>query len=340
MGNKLTAVSLFSGCGGFDLGAQQAGVEVIWANDINPHAAAAYRSLFGSVDFQLKDIADVAHFPRADILIGCYPCTGYSVAARRRWRDQSSGELVARHLRQDEGNYLYWHFLRALSLVRPRYAFIENVGGMTSAEDGYFLEEQRYHFRRLHYDAVISTLQASNFGVPQSRERLFIALTHYDVRPFKYGFPRPSEGPGNALRQTVLRDAIWGMDEWPHGEFNDKPFHGHYLTRNRKRSWDEISYTIVAHGGHVPLHPMGEPMIPVGKDEWALQGNQNRRLSWRECALIQGLPATVAPSGGLRQKYQVVGNAVPPAFGKALLEPIISYEAGLGPRGHLKTTWR
>ena len=340
MGENLTAVSLFSGCGGFDWGAHQAGVEIIWANDINPNAAAAYRSLFPNAEFQLQDIGQISHFPNADILIGCYPCTGYSVAARRRWRDRPWKELAARDLKADEGNYLYWHFLRALSVVRPRYAFIENVGGMTSAGNGYFLEDQMFHFRRLRYDAVIGSLKASEFGVAQARERVFIALTHYDLRPFKYRFPNPTHGPGTNFPLLFLRDVIWGMEEWPYGEFNDKPFHGHYLTRNRKRGWDELSYTIVAHEDHVPLHPMGDPMVCIGKDAWALQGDQNRRLSWREGAAIQGLPSWIAPSGTLTHKYLVTGNAVPPAFGKALLEPIVSYESGLGPKGHLKTSWQ
>jgi DNA (cytosine-5)-methyltransferase 1 len=61
-------------------------------------------------------------------------------------------------------------------------------------------------------------------------------------------------------------------------------------------------------------------MRRVGVDHWELQGDVNRRLSWRECAAIQGLPPQVAPSGTLLDKYRVVGNAVPPVFGKTLME--------------------
>ena len=72
---KLTAVSLFSGCGGFDWGVKQCGVRIIWANDIDQHAAAAYKKLFPRVKFFLGDVREVKTFPKADILIGCYPCT-------------------------------------------------------------------------------------------------------------------------------------------------------------------------------------------------------------------------------------------------------------------------
>lgn len=318
MAGKLTAVSLFSGCGGFDWGAQQAGVEIIWANDINLHAAAAYRSIFPDVEFVHGDIQNISSFPKAEILIGCFPCTGYSVAARRRWRDSP-----IRDLKSDDTNFLYWQFLRVLDQIKPRFAFIENVGGMTSADEGYFLEEQRFHFRRLGYNAVYARLNARDYGAAQSRERVFIVLTSYDMRPFKYEFPQPTHGPGRDNEYLVLQDVIGGMDEWPEGEFCDNPFHGHYLTRNRKRGWNQQSYTIVAHADHVPLHPVGEPMINIGVDAWALQGDLNRRLSWQECVVIQGLPATISPSGGLFNKYKVVGNAVPPVFGKALLSPIV-----------------
>jgi DNA (cytosine-5)-methyltransferase 1 len=313
---RLIAISLFSGCGGFDWGAQQAGVEIIWANDINPHAAAAYRAIFPDVEFVEDDIQNITHFPRTDILIGCYPCTGYSVGARRRWRG-----METRDLRANETNFLYWQFLRVLGQVKPRFAFIENVGGMTSADSGYFLEEQMFHFRRLRYEPAFARLNARDFGAAQSRERLFIVLTSYDMRPYRYEFPTPTHGTADAPFIT-LHDVIGGMKEWPEGEYCTTDFHGHYLTRNRKRRWDEQSFTIVAHADHVPLHPMGEPMVNIGTDAWALQGKANRRLSWPECAAIQGLPGTLDPTGNLEHKYRVIGNAVPPVFGAALLRPV------------------
>jgi DNA (cytosine-5)-methyltransferase 1 len=325
MGSKLTAISLFSGCGGFDWGAKQAGIDIIWANDINPHAAAAYRSIFTDVEFVHDDIQNISRFPKADILIGCFPCTGYSIAARRRWANS-----LVRDLKSDETNFLYWQFLRVLEQVKPRFAFIENVKGMLTADAGYFLEEQKFHFRRLRYEAAYARLLASDFGAAQERERVFIVLTSYDMRPFTYTFPKPTHGPKGTQRSKSLRDVLGGMEEWPKGEFCEKEFHGHYLTRNRKRGWDQLSYTIVAHSSHVPLHPMGEPMRYVGKDTWELQGDVNRRLSWRECVAIQGLPEHIAPSGVLNQKYMVVGNAVPPVFGEALIKPIV--EANPSPK--------
>lgn len=321
--SSITAVSLFSGCGGFDWGAHQAGAEIIWANDNNPHAAAAYKSLFPKVGFVQDDIRNIQEIPRADILIGCYPCTGFSVAARRRWKERQN-----RDLRQNHDNFLYKEFVRALKQVQPKYFFVENVRGMASATNGWFLQKQIREFKACGYRVEPPTLlDASGFGVPQTRKRIFIIGVRRDIA-FDYKFPNPSHGPGCKKQHVLLKDKIAGMPEWPEGDFFDFQFHGHYLTRNRKRSWHELSYTIVANAHHVPLHPMGLPMKFVAKDKWALQGNQNRRLSWRECAAVQGLPSHLAPSGRLVDKYKVIGNGVPPALGKALLTPIVNFESG------------
>lgn len=321
MRSKLAAVSLFSGCGGFDYGVRKAGVEIVWANDIDPHAAAAYQSVFPQVKFELADVRSISRFPEADVLIGCYPCTGLSLAARRRWKGS-----LERNLDLVDGNFLYWSFLRALSQIKPRYFFVENVVGMITADNGWFFDEQIRRFRQQGYKVQYQRLEASDFGAPQTRRRVFIVGVRKDIRDFVYEFPQPTHGPGHKSSYRVLRDVLGEIPNWADDDYFDYAFHGHYLTRNRKRLWDERSYTIVANGHHVPLHPKGKRMTFVKKDTWQLEGKTNRRLSWRECAAIQDLPTNAVPSGGLMDKYRVIGNAVPPAFGKALLKPIVEFE--------------
>ncbi len=318
MSKILSAVSLFSGCGGFDYGSHQSGIEIIWANDLDKHAAAAYRSILPNVEFHERDIREIKSFPQADILIGCYPCTGFSLAARRRWKDRE-----ARDLRMNDDNFLYREFVRALIQVKPKFIFIENVGGMISAQEGWFFEQQLEGFRKHGYNLYHDVLYAPDFGVPQSRKRMFIVGVHQAFSSFRYSFPKPTHGPSTSKPYQVLRDAIGDMELWPDGEYFSASFHGHYLTRNRKRSWADLSYTIVANAHHIPLHPMGEPMKYVSKDKWDLQGHANRRLSWRESVRIQGLPDTILPSGNLTHKYRVIGNAVPPALGKAIVKSIV-----------------
>ena len=321
MKNPLTAVSIFSGCGGFDWGAAQAGVKIIWANDNNPYASAAYRSLFPDVEFHEGDIRKIETFPKADILIGCYPCTGFSEAAKRRAADMKK----RRNLKENEGNYLYREFLRALRQVQPKFLFVENVRGMLTASDGWFLERQLDNYRRHGYKMKQQMLMARDFGVAQERLRVFLVGVHHSVKDFEYEFPKPTHGPGRGHPWRTLRDAIGKMTARSDDGYIRKEFHGHYLTRNRKRRWNEISYTIVAHGSHVPLHPKGWRMARVGKDQYELRGSTNRRLSWRECAAIQDLPSRIQVPGGLMAKYRVVGNAVPPRLARALIRPVVNY---------------
>lgn len=319
----LTAVSMFSGCGGFDWGATQAGVKIIWANDVDRDAAIAYKSIFPNVPFHEGDIRDIETFPEADILIGCYPCTGFSVAARRRWKTRKERDLM-----ETEGNFLYREFIRGLEQINPKYFFVENVSGMVSAMDGWFFEQQLEGFRKQGYIPQARLLKAVDYGAPQDRKRIFIVGVREDIaKTFSYEFPVATHGPDIQNPYKTMQDAIGNMDPWPTGEFSTEKFHGHYLTRNRKRRWDQPSYTIVANESHVPLHPSGEPMRYVSKDNWALQGQKNRRLSWKECRVLQCLPDSLDPEGSLSAKYKVVGNAVPPVFAEALLKPVVSFES-------------
>lgn len=319
---NITAISLFSGCGGFDYGASRAGVDFLWANDIDPVAGSAYTSIFPDTEFFVGDIRDVSSFPQVDILAGCYPCTGFSVAARRRWKEREERDLTS-----IKGNFLYLEFLRVLSQVKPKYFFVENVRGMLSANEGWFFSEQLKGFISHGYTVYHKVLYAPDYGLAQSRQRVFIVGVRNDIsKIFKYEFIPPSHGPSTNLPYQTMRDAIGDMPLWPEGEFLNQSFHGHYLTRNRKRGWDELSFTIVANASHVPLHPHGSPMSFVTKDTWQLNGDFNRRLSWRECARLQGLPDQIAPIGKLNDYYRIVGNAVPPIFGEILLRPVINFE--------------
>jgi DNA (cytosine-5)-methyltransferase 1 len=321
---RLQAVSLFSGCGGFDWGAAMAGVDIIWANDIDHAASVAYRSLFPEVEFVQGDVQGIKSFPKADVMIGCYPCTGFSIAARRRWKGREE-----RNLDTIAGNFLYREFIRALKQVKPKYFFVENVGGMVSAKNGWFFQQQLDGFDDAGYEVQHKALEAASYGVPQTRRRIFIVGVKKDIaKEFRYQFLAPTHNVALKPPCPCMADVLHGLPEWPEGEFCTAPFHGHYLTRNRKRPWNTQSFTIVAHQGHVPLYPGGEPMRKTGKDSWILQGDLNRRLSWKECLFLQGLPPHLSMDVPLPCKYRVIGNAVPPAFGKALLTPVVEFEKG------------
>lgn len=275
------------------------------ANDILPYARDLYMANLPTTEYLTKDISEVRTFPKADVLVGCYPCQGFSQGGAR-----DPSRTV---------NYLYREFERALKAIRPKAFIVENVSGMRRADFKHLLQNQLVRFRLAGYSVTSSVLRASDFGVPQERARLFFVGIRSDLG-VRYSFPSAThcsaEEQKNSLQRCPsLRDAIGDMPEWPHGEFDEQPFHWYYLSRNRYRHWNQISKTIVASSRHMPLHPVSPPLVRINTDKWVFSSDAPaRRLSFREAAIIQGFPAefTFPDSAGLRMKYRVIGNAVPP----------------------------
>lgn len=301
-----TAVSLFSGCGGSDLGLTQAGFDVVWANDKLAYAADVHRENFPHVEFFHGDISKVTSFPTADLLVGCYPCQGFSQAGSRR--------------ADNNINFLYRQFDRALRQIKPKAFIVENVSGMRRADLRHLLDNQLRRFRLAGYKVEFSVLNACDFGVPQHRERIFIVGIRSDFQT-RYQFPKPSHGP-SAQPYVTLGDAISHLPEWPSGEFYEDDFHWYYLSRNRYRNWNEVSRTIVAKARHVPLHPVSPKLRRLHTDAWEFESDAPaRRLSYKEAAIIQGFPEgfKFPDTASLSAKYTVIGNAVPPPLFRSIV---------------------
>jgi DNA (cytosine-5)-methyltransferase 1 len=102
-----TAISLFSGCGGSDNALQKLGYDIVWANDIWQTACDTYKENIEGSKIECGDIRDFEKFPSADLLVGCYPCQGYTQGGKRKWKT-------------DDRNYLYREFDRVLREVMPK----------------------------------------------------------------------------------------------------------------------------------------------------------------------------------------------------------------------------
>lgn len=302
--NRPKAVSLFSGCGGSDAGLRSAGFDVVFANDVLPYARDLYAANLPEVDYQCKNIGEIKSFPSADLLVGCYPCQGFS---------QGGARISDRKV-----NYLYREFDRALRSIRPKAFIVENVSGMKRSDFGHLLKNQVTRFRMAGYRVTSDLLNALDFGVAQERKRIFIVGIRSDF-DLVYQFPTPSHGSGKKRFQTIS-DALTGLPEWPDGEFFDDKFHWYYMSRNRRRDWTQPSKTIVSHPRHMPLHPISPRMIRVHTDKWVWESDEpKRRFSYREAARIQGFGDLRFPdTGNMRAKYTVVGNAVPPQLFSAV----------------------
>ncbi|MED4342845.1 DNA (cytosine-5-)-methyltransferase [Bacillus licheniformis] len=308
-----SAISLFAGAGGLDTGLEMAGFEVIWANEIDKDACETYIANHPNTYVERGDVRNVKQFPKADLVVGGYPCQGFSLAGNR--------------LMTDERNFLYREYVRCLRQSKPKFFIAENVKGLLTMAGGQIIEAMIQDFKNEGYNVTHHLVNAKDYGVPQDRERVFIIGVREDI-DFKYELPHPTHGEGlDRIRPYVtLREAIGHLKPSEIGEVYESGFSSRFLSRNRKRGWNEVSFTIQASGRHAPLHPSGEPMIKKGTDEWILpETSEHRRLSARECALIQTFPADYIWKGSLGSIYKQIGNAVPCLLAKAISKPIANY---------------
>lgn len=302
------AVSLFSGCGGSDAGLLAAGFNVLMANDILPYARDIYVANHPGTEYVLGDVRKIEHFPDSELLVGCYPCQGFSQGGVR----DPSRKI----------NTLYLEFARALKQIKPKAFIVENVSGMVRANFRHLLEDQFKVFSEAGYNVKSGVLNAVDYGVPQERKRVFIVGLRNDLG-LEYEFPLPTHGEGRVEPTATIGAALEGMPEWPEGEFYDLDFHWYYLSRNRWRGWGEPSKTIVANPRHMPLHPMSPQLIKLEHNVWRFaHEGRARRFSYREAARLQGFKRDIkfpdTPAGNLNNRYTVVGNAVPPPLFEAV----------------------
>lgn len=308
LSKPICTISLFSGCGGSDFALKRLGYNLVWANDIDNVACETYRDNIGPI-IDYGDIANFKKFPSAELLVGCYPCQGFTQGGRRNSADNI--------------NYLYQQFDRVLRMVSPKAFVVENVNGMAYGENRHLLENQLCRYRLAGYRVKWQVLNAQHHGVAQNRRRLFIVGIRSDL-DFSYKFPDPEYGVETGHKSISQRDVLENMPEWPRGEFNEEPFHWYYLSRNRRRDWDEPSPCIVGHWRHVPLHPMSPPLKRIHTDKWIFSYHgPARRLSYLECAALQGFPKTfVWKRGTVRDRFQMIGNAVPPPLFEAVISQL------------------
>lgn len=302
----MEVVSLFSGCGGTDLGFVLADHKILFANDIDKVACRTYSKNFKNVEVVCEDIKKIKEFPSGDILLGCYPCQGFSLAGNRKIND--------------ERNNLYLEFARALRQIQPKFFVIENVKGIISLGGSKIFKNMLKLFRKEGYVVSYKLMNAKSYGVPQDRERVFIIGVRKDI-DFKFEFPE-EKFKNNYVN---FKKALSNLPNQTKKDVCNYNFSYIYMSRNRKRKWNEVSFTIQAGGQHVPLHPGSCKMVRVKRDVCKFNGKKYRRLSYRECARVQTFPDSFKFEGNLLEKYKQAGNAVPPLLSFLIAKQIPLY---------------
>ena len=290
---EFTAISLFAGAGGLDMGFERAGFKTIWANDFDADACKTHEN-WSTAKVVCGDVAkiDATNIPDADIMLGGFPCQGFSLSGPRKI--------------DDSRNVLYKHYVRIVKEKKPLMFVGENVKGLLTMGEGTIIEAIVDEFSNCGYNVFYKLLNAKDYAVPEDRERVIIVGFRKDLNIQNFEFPVPRN------YRVTMREALKNIPEPTADEVCDAPYSSRYMSRNRKRGWDDVSYTIPAMAKQVTLWPGSPDMVKLDRDLWKFGENGvTRRFSWREAAAIQTFPADLEFHGNLTSKYKQIGNAVP-----------------------------
>lgn len=311
----LKAVDLFAGWGGFSLGAEQAGVEVVYAANHWPLAVEAHAANHPRTRHVCQDLrqADWAALPEYELLLAAPACQGHSQAAQPS-RAQS-GRTRSYH---DALRATAWAVVDCAEVTMPRAILVENVPDFLTwgpQRNGAMFQHWKGALEILGYHVEVNTLRASHFNVPQRRDRLFVVATREPVSLDFLRTPEPAFGP---------------CIDWDEGKWNEIAAMHPSKRGARKRlttATERFGRAIVQHVSHHRGLPLTEPLRTVTtKDQWALVDGTGlyRPLTVRENARAMGFPDTYSWPEGAKRKDLIkgLGNAVCPPVARALVERI------------------
>ena len=313
----MKVISLFSGCGGLDLGFEKAGFEIPVANEFDKNVWETFKVNHPKTRLIEGDIREIEEtdFPDdIDGIIGGPPCQSWS----------ESGSLKGIN---DERGQLFFDYIRILKSKQPKFFLAENVSGMLANRHSEAVENILQLFKECGYDVTLTLVNAKDYGVAQERKRVFYIGFRTDLK-INFTFPRGSTEDDD--KKITLRDIIWDLQETavpagdknkhnPLAQNNNEYFTGAYspifMSRNRVKSWDEQAFTVQASGRQCQLHPQAPKMEKIGKNNCRfVKGKENlyRRMTIREIARVQGFPDTFKfIYSNTNDAYKMIGNAVP-----------------------------
>lgn len=300
----MKVVSLFSGAGGLDLGFIQAGHEIIWANDLYEDAVATYRKNIGN-HIICEDITKIktTDIPDCDIVIGGFPCQGFSVANMKRHEE-------------DQRNELYKQFIRVLAAKKPKFFLAENVKGILSLGQGKIFRMIVNDFSSLGYKLKYKVLNSADYGVPQTRLRVIIVGVREDI-DWRFAYPEPThdkEGRKGKNKWVCVADALETLpdpdepNEIPNHQYSKYKLDFNGYIGHRKLDPQKPAPTVTARGDSKG----GVVILP--------HPNGRRRMSCREVACVQSFPVHYVFVGTGSSIYRQIGNAVPPMLARAVAD--------------------
>lgn len=317
----MKVISLFSGCGGLDLGFEKAGFDIPVANEFDKSIWSTFKANHPKTHLIEGDVRNVnksdissLYQGEFDGIIGGPPCQSWSEAGSLRGINDDRGKL-------------FFEYIRILKEFSPKFFLAENVSGMLANRHSDAVKNIISLFDSAGYDVSLTLVNAKDYGVAEERKRVFYIGFRKDLN-VKFKFPKGSTCGGE--NKLTLRDIIWDLQKTavpsleknkrnPEAVNNNEYFIGSYspifMSRNRVKSWDEQAYTVQASGRQCQIHPQAPKMEKVGKNKCRfVPGKESlyRRMTVREVARIQGFPDDFKfIYENVNDAYKMIGNAVP-----------------------------
>lgn len=402
----MRVISLFSGAGGMDLGFIEAGFDIVWANDFEADAVKTYQNNIGN-HIILGDIRKIdsnyigINCSEIDVVIGGFPCQGFSVANTKRTIE-------------DERNFLYKELLRVVKDKKPKFFVGENVKGLLSLANGKVFEMIKNDFKKLGYRLEAKVLNSADYGVPQFRERIILLgnrinknnsfpnETHYndienrnlfinELKPYVtvkesinhlYNIDTVEKNTNqvielenqkiyNHIAYTNVSDKFFGrkdninqadicdyLKEWRDKKristkkideyFGYAHTAGHWFRKDNKsgsipkpNDWWKLKELLgfcdkydkavtefeekeIKFEQSLRISNWNRPSDTITASTPEIHPNKERRLSVRECAILQSFPNEFIFYGSLSSQHRQVGNAVPPLLAKLIALEILN----------------
>lgn len=318
----MNVLSLFSGCGGLDLGFERAGFNIPVANEFDSTIYETFKINHPNTHLIEGDIREInrndidAFLNGADVdgIIGGPPCQSWSEA----------GSLKGI---EDERGQLFFDYIRILQEFRPRFFLAENVSGMMANRHKEAVKNILKMFKEADYNVSLTLVNAKDYGVAEERKRVFYIGFRNDIN-IDFSFPEGSTKADD--KKLTLRDVIWDLQDSAiptaeknkhninainNNEYFTGAFSPIFMSRNRVKSWDEQAYTVQASGRQCQLHPQAPKMVKYGKNDCRfVEGQEHlyRRMTIREIARVQGFPDDFRfIYHDANAAYKMIGNAVP-----------------------------
>lgn len=345
----MIGVDIFSGAGGLSLGAEWAGIKVLCAIEKDTFSAKTYKTNHPKTkvivsEIQHIDPCQIAKQGEVFILFGGPPCQGFSTSNRKTRNDKNAN------------NSLFQEFLRFVSVLSPKWILFENVEGLVNYNDGETLKQIKKSLTNLGYQISDKVLYASNYGVPQKRNRYFIVGNNVGI-DFQFPEPQPEIITVNeAIGDLPLIENGCQEEKLPYREIRPSKYavqmrNGNkyslqnYVSQSMPHIVERFGYikqgenwraipkelmtnyknTSHCHSGIYKRLVADKPSVVISnyRKNMLIHPFSNRGLSVREAARLQSFPDNFIFEGSIHYIQQQIGNAVPPLLAKAIFEQIL-----------------